>query len=75
MHLVEIAPVSQVEGNLQPWQQMLGLGLLAALVLGGLVMVFRLNLHAAALEAHLTESARREQEVQEKNRALAACRT
>ncbi len=70
LHLVEIAPVSQVEGNLQPWQQMLGLGLLAALVLGGLVMVFRLNLHAAALEAHLTESARREQEVQEKNRAL-----
>ncbi|MBP8283293.1 MAG: response regulator [Chromatiaceae bacterium] len=72
LHLVEIAPVSQVEGNIQPWQQMLGLGLLAALVLGGLVMVFRLNLHAAALEAHLTESARREQEVQDKNRALEA---
>lgn len=72
LHLVETAPLSEVEGKIQPWQQMLGMGVLAALVLAGVVMVFRLNLHAAALEAHLNESARREREVQDKNRALEA---
>ena len=72
LHLVEIAPLSQVEGRVQPWQQMLGMAILAALILAGVVMVFRLNLHTAALEAHLSESARREREVQEKNQALEA---
>ncbi|MFZ1539301.1 MAG: ATP-binding protein [Chromatiaceae bacterium] len=72
LHLVEIAPLSQVEGKVQPWQQMLGMAILAALILAGVVMVFRLNLHTAALEAHLNESARREREIQEKNQALEA---
>ncbi len=72
LHLVEIAPLSKVESRVQPWQQMLGMAILATLILIGVVMVFRLNLRTAALEAHLSESARREREVQEKNQALEA---
>ncbi len=72
LHLVEIAPLSKVEGRVQPWQQMLGMAILATLILAGVVLVFRLNLRTAALEAHLSESARREREVKEKNQALEA---
>jgi PAS domain S-box-containing protein len=72
LHLVEIAPASQVEGKIQPWQQMLGMGILAAVVLAGVLLMFRMDLHAAALQAHLNESARREREVRETNRALEA---
>ena len=68
--LVQIAPSAAIESGLKPWMQLLALAVLSALVLAGLFFVFRLNLNAAALQARLTESGRREQEVEAKNTAL-----
>ena len=68
--LAELNRVRAIEGSLKPWAQMFGMAALAALVLGGVVLVFRANLNAAALQARLTESALREEQVQAKNDAL-----
>jgi two-component system sensor histidine kinase/response regulator len=68
--LAEVNRVRTIEGSLKPWVQMLGMAALAALVLGGAVLVFRANLNAAALRARLTESALREEQIQAKNDAL-----
>ncbi len=68
--LVEVAPADGDIGMVRPWQQLLGLGILTFLVLAGVVFVFRLRVQAIRLKAHLKESARRELEVDAKNREL-----
>ncbi len=68
--LVELNRIEAVEGGLNPWGQVLGVGILALLVLLGIAFVFRANLKFATLEARLSEAALREQQIQAKNEAL-----
>ena len=68
--LVELNRIDAVEGGLNPWGQVLGVGALALLVLSGIGFVFRANLKFATLTARLSEAALREQQIQAKNEAL-----
>jgi PAS domain S-box-containing protein len=68
--LVELIPVNAMEGVLKPWMQLIGIAILSALVLAGVVLVFRANLRSVALQARLDEAALRERQIQAKNEQL-----
>jgi PAS domain S-box-containing protein len=68
--LIELNRVDAVESGLNPWVQASAMALLAAIVLAGVVIVFRANLGAAALSARLGEAALRERQIEAKNVAL-----
>ena len=68
--LLELNRVDAVETGLNPWGQASAMAVLAAIVLAGVMIVFRANLGAAALRARLTESAVRERQIEAKNLAL-----
>ncbi|MGB5733727.1 MAG: response regulator, partial [Thiohalocapsa sp.] len=68
--LVELNRIQAVEGGLNPWGQVLGVGALALLVLSAIAFVFGANLKSARLEARLSEAALREQQIEAKNEAL-----
>ncbi|WP_058557277.1 response regulator [Thiohalocapsa sp. ML1] len=68
--LIELNRVDTVESGLNPWLQASAMAVLAAIVLAGVVLVFRANLGQAALQARLDEAARRERVIEAKNVAL-----
>jgi PAS domain S-box-containing protein len=68
--LIELNRVDAVEAGLNPWVQASAMAVLAAIVLAGVVLVFRANLSSAALLARLDESALRERQIEAKNAAL-----
>jgi PAS domain S-box-containing protein len=68
--LIELNRVDAVESGLNPWVQASAMAVLAAIVLAGVVIVFRANLGAAALQARLGEAALRERQIEAKNEAL-----
>lgn len=68
--IVDVLPAERVYGRLEPWHLFLGMGSLAVVVLLGLFFITRLNIRAVALQAHLRESALREEAVHEKNLEL-----
>jgi len=68
--LVELNPVDAVETGLNPWAQASAMAVLAAMVLAGVVVVFRANVGAAALRARLAETALRERQIKAKNLVL-----
>ncbi|MBW1981410.1 MAG: PAS domain S-box protein [Deltaproteobacteria bacterium] len=68
--LVSVLPASEVFGRADPWHLLLAMVVLSILILGGLAFGLRLNTHRLVLSARLEEAARREREVEEKNRQL-----
>jgi len=68
--VLEVNHVRAVEGSLNPWVQVLAMGMLALLVLAGVAFVFRANLRSTALQARLAESAVRARQIAAKNEAL-----
>jgi PAS domain S-box-containing protein len=70
LSLVSLAPSTEVFGTAAPWHLPLAMGVLAIIVLGGIVMSLRINAQKLILHARLEEVSRREQEIQDKNRLL-----
>ncbi len=68
--LIELNRVDAVESGLNPWVQASAMAVLAAIMMVGVLVVFRANLSAAALRARLGESALRERQIEAKNVAL-----
>ena len=68
--LVHVFPAADVRGRLAPTGQLVGLGIVAAGIFGGLVFVFTANIRSLILRARLNESASREKVIQEKNSLL-----
>ncbi|MCK6546079.1 ATP-binding protein [Myxococcota bacterium] len=68
--LVTVLPTRQAFAQIPPWAQLLGTGLLAAVVVAAGALIVRTRFRAAALRISLHEAALREQVVAEKNREL-----
>jgi PAS domain S-box-containing protein len=70
--LINVVPAEEVYGHLASRRLLIALGMLAAMILGLAGYVLRVNVKSLVLHTRLDESAKRESEIQEKNRQLEA---
>lgn len=68
--LVNIMPREEVLGSTRPWHLLMALGTLAALLLGGMYLLWRTMAKTLVLQTRLEEASRREQAVDAINREL-----
>ena len=68
--LFNTVPAADVLGRVAPWRFFVGMGVLAAAVLGGSFLVVRLTMKYHVLEARLDETMRRKREIREQNREM-----
>ncbi len=68
--LVEVAPAAEVLGHAAPRQLLAVTGILSLAILGGVVIIVRVNTRNLLLHARFEEASQRRQEVEDQNRQL-----
>lgn len=68
--LVSVTPAEEVLGPTKPWHLLMAFGALAALLLGGISALWRINANTLILQTRLEETSRREQAIAGMNHDL-----
>ncbi len=70
LSLVFLLPASQVFGPIAPWHLPLAMAIIAIIILGGIIIAFRINAQKLILHTRLEEISKSEEKIREKNRQL-----
>jgi PAS domain S-box-containing protein len=68
--LMTILPFAQVFGHTGPWNLFLVMAVLSIVIISGTVILMRINAHNLVLRTRLEETAKRESEIERKNKVL-----